>query len=193
MADGFPVSSTATSSTAATTNNSSATAATANDNRTATASSDATAAVVDGFPVNSTATDDTTTDDTATNDTATNDTTARNSRVADGYPVSILIIEMHMRRQILAILGLVERTVKARNEEHKYLSTHTKEQPEVGSRQVGQLEQGTCNHDGSTPAVCVVHERLSRNAVKPFLQTIDRIEFTVFSHRAYLLFDDFTI
>ena len=188
MADGFPVSSTATSSTAATTNNGSATAATANDNRTATASSDATATMVDGFPVNSTATDD-----TATDDTTTNDTTARNSRVADGYPVSILIIEMHMRRQILAILGLVERTVKAGNEEHKYLSTHTKEQPEVGSRQVGQLEQGTCNHDGSTPAVCVVHERLSRNAVKPFLQTIDRIEFTVFSHRAYLLFDDFTI
>ena len=45
------------------------------------------------------------------------------------------------------IVGLVERTVEGREEEDDNLRTHTEEQPEVGSRQVGELEECAKDHD----------------------------------------------
>lgn len=45
------------------------------------------------------------------------------------------------------IVGLVERTVESREEEDDNLRTHTEEQPEVGSRQVGELEECAKDHD----------------------------------------------
>ena len=84
--------------------------------------------------------------------------------------------------QVHAVGCLVKRTVEGGNEEHDYLSSHAEEQHEVGSWQVGQLEERTKNHDGCTPAVGIVHERLAWHAVEPLLQTIDDIEFTVLCH-----------
>ena len=52
-----------------------------------------------------------------------------------------------MRRQVAAVCRLVERTVETGDEEHQHLGTHTEEQPEVGTRHVGQLEQSTEDHD----------------------------------------------
>lgn len=45
------------------------------------------------------------------------------------------------------IVGLVERTVEGREKEDDNLRTHTEEQPEVGSRQVGELEECAKDHD----------------------------------------------
>ena len=92
------------------------------------------------------------------------------------------VVEVHVRGQILAVLGLVERTVEAGDEEHEHLGAHTQEQPEVGSRQVGELEERTKNHNRGTPAIGIVHERLSGDAVEPLLQAVDYVEFAVFSH-----------
>ena len=57
------------------------------------------------------------------------------------------LIVHNVSGQVLAILGLVERTIEAGNEEHEHLSAHTKEQHEVGTRQVGQFKECTKDHD----------------------------------------------
>ena len=45
--------------------------------------------------------------------------------------------------QVHTIRRLVERTVESGEEEHDNLRTHTQEQEEVSSGQVGQFKQGT--------------------------------------------------
>ena len=50
------------------------------------------------------------------------------------------LLLIYMRREFLAVGGLVERTVEGGEEEHEYLGTHSEEQHEVCSRQVGEFE-----------------------------------------------------
>ena len=47
---------------------------------------------------------------------------------------------------LAAVGGLIEGTVKGRDEEHKHLGAHTHEESDVSSRQVCKLEESTENH-----------------------------------------------
>ena len=98
-----------------------------------------------------------------------------------------------MSRQIHAISCLVKRTVESRDKEHEYLSAHTQEQEEVGSRQVGQFKQCTKDHDRGTPTIGIVEERLSGYAIHPLLQTVYDIEFAILCHLFFLLLFCFTL
>ena len=98
------------------------------------------------------------------------------------FLLAVDFLLVNMCRQVLAILGLVERTVESREEEHQHLSAHTGKQHEVGTRKVGELEECTENYDRRTPAIGIVEECLSGNAIHPLLQMIDYIELTVNCH-----------
>lgn len=68
----------------------------------------------------------------------------------DGRCLATIFI-CHMNVKIHSLGSLVERTVEGRDKEYEYLSTHTQEQEEVGSWQVGQLKQRTQDNDRCTP------------------------------------------
>jgi hypothetical protein len=111
-----------------------------------------------------------------------NSASAHDSSCACRRPFRRFAFLAYVRRQFHAVGRLVEGTVEGCDEEHHHLSSHTQEQHEVGTRQVGQLKQRTENHDGGAPAVGVVHERLSGDTIQPLLQAVDDIEFTVSCH-----------
>jgi beta-galactosidase/beta-glucuronidase len=61
------------------------------------------------------------------------------------------------------------------DKEYEYLGTHTDKQHQVGTWKVGQLKKRTQNHDRGAPAIGIVHECLSGNAIQPLLQAVDNI------------------
>ena len=95
---------------------------------------------------------------------------------------AILALHIIMSRQFATVLGLVERAVERREEEHDDLRAHTYEHHQIGTRQVSQLEQCAENYYRSTPAIGIVEERLSGNAVHPLLQMVNYIVFAVNCH-----------
>ena len=59
--------------------------------------------------------------------------------------VNLLLVNVSW--EVSAFLRLVERTVERRDEEHEHLGAHTSEKHDVGTRQVGELEERTKNYD----------------------------------------------
>ena len=98
------------------------------------------------------------------------------------------IIVFDMSWQLPPFRRLVKRTVEGRKEEHEDLGSHTQKQHEVGTGEVGQLEQGTQNDNGSSPTIGIIQKGLARHAVHPFLQPIDHIVFAIFCHFIFPFF-----
>ena len=97
---------------------------------------------------NDTAANDTTANDTAYDAATANDSLSfsrRDNSFSLGGRKGGLCI--HMRGQLHTVGCLVERTVKGRDKEYEHLCTHTDEQHQVGSRQVGQFKERTQNND----------------------------------------------
>ena len=67
------------------------------------------------------------------------------------FRLLFILVFTQVRRQVHAVGSLVERTVKSRDEEHEHFRTHTQEEEEVSTRQVGELEQRTKDHNTGTP------------------------------------------
>ena len=93
--------------------------------------------------------------------------------VALSFPVAFMTHKVNL----FMFVGYLVGSFETGDEEHNHLGTHTDEKHEVGTRDVGEFEEGAENHDGSTPAISIVHEHLSILAIHPFLNLQEILHF----------------